>query len=336
MRANDYREQVCAAISATAILSPASFAWFGRPSEPLPPRVKRTMTARTTRNYLLSQLQNRLYTDFYIRGKASPKVWNDEGQMESGTDFVEGLSRANAGSGCREAGWEVTEVVAEEVAVRRHRLTLWVTRADLDTADGEAIPCGAKVTLRMAKELRSISPGYYLALGDRADPEDDAAPLVRMYWNLKPEGSEGFLRDATSVLNRNGFFFRLKLLNDVSAYTRCDAAVLYVRRVDYAPISLALAAVYARVAAHLKALTPAFTKMLAPGLGVAEDPGGTESFGQHRCRLLAEGLIRSYEQGVASLDGRLQVVSDCFKAAGLGVDRPYLGPGSLDPYTFAR
>jgi hypothetical protein len=43
--------------------------------------------------------------------------------------------------------------------------------------------------------------------------------------------------------------------------------------------------------------TPVFTKFLAPGLGLAEDPGQGDSFGQHRCRLLADAMILAYEQG---------------------------------------
>ena len=69
---------------------------------------------------------------------------------------------------------------------------------------------------------------------------------------------------------------------------------------------------------------PVFTKTLAPGLGVAEDPGYTESFGQHRCRLLAEGLVRGHEQRIHNLEDRLRVVSDCFRAEGLDLDPPFL------------
>ena len=43
----------------------------------------------------------------------------------------------------------------------------------------------------------------------------------------------------------------------------------------------------------LNVRVPAFTKHLAPGLGFAEDPGTIrDSFGTHRCRLLAEGTLR--------------------------------------------
>jgi hypothetical protein len=335
MIATNYREQMRSAIAAVTVLSPTSFSWFGKQAETLPPRINRTMTARTARNYLINQLQNLLYTEFYIRGTASRRVWNDEVEMARDADFVDTLSAANAGSGCCESGWEVTEITADEVAIRRDKLTLWVTREDLDMRGSDAVSCGAGLKLRMPKELRSISPGYYFALGDRAEPGDDTARLVRMYWNLRRESAEAFLREATLALNRGGFFFRLKLLNDPGSYARCDAGVLYIRRCDYGAVSLALGPVYASVAHRLKPRTPAFTKTLAPGLGLAEDPGHIESFGQHRCRLLAEGLIRGYEQNADNLDDRFRIACDCFKADGIDVDRPYLGPDSSDLYTFA-
>ena len=103
---------------------------------------------------------------------------------------------------------------------------------------------------------------------------------------------------------------------------------------DLPAVAGILSRVYAEVSRYLKPGVPTFTKPLARGLGLAEDPGQGESFGQNRCRLLAEGLIRAHEQRVRSLDARLQVVLDCYAAAGVRLDRPYLNAGSADDYTF--
>jgi hypothetical protein len=53
------------------------------------------------------------------------------------------------------------------------------------------------------------------------------------------------------------------------------------------------------------------------------DPGGEESFGQHRCRLLADGIIRAYERNARSLDERLAAVAERFAEDGVRLDRPY-------------
>ena len=54
--------------------------------------------------------------------------------------------------------------------------------------------------------------------------------------------------------------------------------------------------IYAHVEAQLRSEVPAFTKSLALGLGLAESPAN-ESFGLHRCRLIADGLVRSRTEG---------------------------------------
>ncbi len=78
---------------------------------------------------------------------------------------------------------------------------------------------------------------------------------------------------------------------------------------------------------------PVFTKPMAPGIGLAEDPGTEESFGQNRCRLLAEGMIRAYEQRARSLDRRLQILAESYAGAGISLTHPYLNRNSTDGYT---
>ena len=143
-----------------------------------------------------------------------------------------------------------------------------------------------------------------------------------------------FLHAVTTRLNRSELPFSIKVLDDPSRFTRCDAAVLYVEKETYLEVVNQLCAVYREVAHFLKPETPVFTKSLAPGVGLAEDPGRSESFGQHRCRLLAEGAVRCHEQGVRSLEMRLRVVAGCFEEEGVSLGTPYLNPNSHDDYPF--
>ena len=94
----------------------------------------------------------------------------------------------------------------------------------------------------------------------------------------------------------------------------------------------ASAAVYPRLRNALMPGTPAFTKRLAPGLGLAEDFGDGGSFGLHRCGLLAEGVVAAREGGRGADDERLAVVVEHLRAAGVDPDAPYLRPGSTDDY----
>lgn len=179
-----------------------------------------------------------------------------------------------------------------------------------------------------------MAPGFYTALGDRALRLDGADPVVRSYWHLTPDGAAAFVGSATTRLNAGGIPFRLKVLRDPSLYTRCDAGVVYTRKSDYGAVSRVLADVYAEVSESIEPGIPAFTKPLAPGLGLAEDPGDGQSFGEHRCHLLADALIATHESGVCSLPERTRAVAERFEREGLDLGAVFLNPGSRDEYDF--
>lgn len=138
----------------------------------------------------------------------------------------------------------------------------------------------------------------------------------------------------TRVLNRAGLPFRFKVVNDPQGYTRCDAGVLYIARSDYPAVASALERIYSDLVEMLRPGVPALTKPLAPGLGLAEDPGTEDSFGMHRCGLLADALIRAHEQRKRSVESRLSVVAERFAEAGISLDEPFLNAGSRDEYSF--
>ncbi len=83
---------------------------------------------------------------------------------------------------------------------------------------------------------------------------------------------------------------------------------------------------YTRLARDLDSPTPAFTKVLAPGLGFAQHPQGGPSFGMSRSRLVAEALVRGYELGSDTAEDRLTALRRAFAAEGLDLDAPHLGP----------
>ena len=331
---NDYVEQLKSVINGTMFYSSSSYSYFGKESAKLPSNIRRALTPRTARNYLLYQLQSQLYTESYIRGAMRTGTWNDIDSAVDIAAFVELLSAANAGNGSWEDGWEVLLNTTTEVVVKKTGLALWVRPTDCAKSGGGPIEPGNILKLKQSKELLCISPGYYLAVSDEGNDFDDTSDLVRLYWNLKKEGAEVFVREATRMLNAARLYFRLKVLNNPRSYIRCDAAVVYLRKSDYPTAVEIVTRIYSQVARYLKSSAPMFTKLLAPGVGLAEDPGLRESFGQHRCRLLADGLIRAFEEDARVLEDRLAVVKDCYASAGITLEHPYLNPKSLDIYTF--
>jgi len=332
---NYYREQIVNALQVTMIHSPTTYSWFGKLSPQLPPFVKRALTPQSARDYLLFSLQSHLYNNFYCQGSAVTPRQETRELLSVGTiPFVQDLSVVNSGGGYWNEGWEVRAIGNGTIAVRGEDLDLWVRAEDCLAPPGASIVLGMQLSLRFPKEFLGIAPGFYMALSNKAFSRNDPQPLVRLYWNLGAEGAVHFMRSVTSMLNRVDIPFKLKVLNDLSRFTRCDAVVLYIRKSDYSTVSEMLGGIYPEVAKHLRQRIPVFTKLLAVGVGFAEDPGQGESFGQQSCRLLAEGMIRAYEQGKKSVEERLQVVLDYFTEHGISPEKPFLNPGSLDDYTF--
>jgi hypothetical protein len=141
----------------------------------------------------------------------------------------------------------------------------------------------------------------------------------------------------TENLNRLQVPFRFKTGIESHSYGRLDAAVLYVHKRFYPITARLLAPVYDRVRGELLPGTPIFTKPLAPGLGLAEDPGTGESFGMQRCKLLAEAILSAPASTADAAARRpsLDAVVERLQAAGVRADFPYLSPGSADQYDFS-
>jgi len=69
---------------------------------------------------------------------------------------------------------------------------------------------------------------------------------------------------------------------------------------------------------------------------LAEDPGNGESFGMHRCRLTAEGIVDAWRQNHMGPEAWLQAVDARFTLNGLKLNYPYLGPGSIECFELAE
>jgi hypothetical protein len=359
-----HREAVERVLAATTVLSPTAFAWFGVPQQALAERSAAAMDATAARAYLVYALQSRLYTSFYCLGGASPDGFDSAPTHRLGpSPFVWALSQANRGTGSREPGWTVAAHEDGRVVVERDGLRLWVRPEDLHRDGGErtpppgavqpgpheldddrdehappldAVQVGAQVGVRMPKELRRLSPGFYMALGDAEFPADAsaAAGIVRFYWSLRRDGAAALVERLTGALNEAGIAFRLKVIADPEGYRRCDAGVLYTLAPQFERLAPIVADTHRRIEPWLRPASPALTKPLAPGLALAEDPGaGTESFGMNRCRLLAEGIVDAAERGAGLVAERMEVVAAHFGQAGVSLEQPYLRPGSVDSYS---
>jgi hypothetical protein len=131
--------------------------------------------------------------------------------------------------------------------------------------------------------------------------------------------------------------FTFKALYNPDDYGRYDSAVLYFLKSNYLTVLPTLQAVYTEERAHFQIEVPLFTKQLAPGLGLAEEPdqkfSTQESFGTNRCQIIANGLLEAWLSGDESPEGRINKILQHFSLLGIDWQRAYLNASSEDIYT---
>ena len=89
--------------------------------------------------------------------------------------------------------------------------------------------------------------------------------------------------------------------------------------------------------AYFETEVPLFTKILAPGLGLAEEPNQKfakqESFGQNRCQIVAKSLLEARQTGNNSPKERMAAIMHNFSLSGVDLQHPYINADSEDIYT---
>jgi hypothetical protein len=227
-------------------------------------------------------------------------------------EFARRLSRANAGRERWDRGWIIHQFGPNgQVFVRKgdRERVAFPGAFIFDAAPGMTSQIGSSVSVRAPSETYEAQPGYYFAFGESLDELADNLRLTRLYFHCRAEDAAPLVSELTAALNRFQIPFQLKTPTAPSLYGRTDAAVLYIGG-RYFPTTVRIVA-YVREKVSLEAATPLFAKALWPGVGAAVEPGTGESFGSHRCRLMAQGIVdawRSGEQGApARYDARRRV-----------------------------
>ncbi len=314
-------------IEAVEIVSPTSFRILGQQHDVSAEAAAGAGDDAPRVIALADQLYQRLYS------RPSEPVATVAASWLSHRDFLASLSAANCGLGTWESGWSIRQAAKDgQLEMLGHDLIIWATAENVRPENGR-FAAGETCRVRLPKEFRYLMKGYYFALGnapdDENEPRDPAVldPERRYYWHLTSQAAAPFLAAATSILNAASVPFRLKVLSDPDAYTRADAGVLYLRRSHALAVGDAIAQIHETVAAGLRQEIPLLTFRLANGLALAESPP-TGSYGQHRCRLIASALWRSHACGDDSREARLAAMAAAWRAQGLDAELPYLAPGS--------
>jgi hypothetical protein len=246
-------------------------------------------------------------------------------------EFAHRLAKANASREHWDKGWVIHQLGPNgQVFVRKgDRERVAMPGAFIsERLVGMAPQIGASVSIHAPRETFDMQPGYYFAFGETLDELADQLSLVRFYFHCGADSAVLLINGLTSALNRFQVPFQLKAPAVLTLYGRTDAIVLYIGARYFTITAMIVAQV--RETVPLESNVPLFTKRLWPGIGVAVEPGSGESFGMHRCRLVAEGIVDAWREGSQDVPTRLATTAARFAAAGLDLTRPWLGPGGVD------
>lgn len=178
------------------------------------------------------------------------------------------------------------------------RLRIAVPESDLDSTsdDGE-------LRVRTACLRPNLSPGFCMYVHESDSNPSRAMPGQATRYYVRHEDGDRALADWAGCLERltaEGLSFRTKILSRRSAYPRNDAIVFYAGQGDEKVRELVTATADGRT--ETSQGSP-LCVAIGSGVSRAEDPHdprpgyGGQSFGQHRCRLIAEAVVEVLDGG---------------------------------------
>jgi hypothetical protein len=281
---------------------------------------------------LVGSLAAFLYSHLYIRPPEGLDITvNDSLTLNN---FRAELIRANRGRGTWEFGWLV-EHLAEDgtIVVTNRGIRFWATRSEVRPEQPGITP-GAECSVFVPSNYMRLLPGFHLIYGnaDRRVSELRRDVITRMYWNLTERAAPKFIATVTHLFNEAAIPFHAKIANAPSAYKRADAGIIYLDKSHFEKVRSCLVQTYTLIEDMLRDEVPLFTKLIAPGLSVAEDPADGLSFGKSRCALVAQVLLR-IANGQISVDAFENAIDQEFQARGLDAEKPFLSANSIDIYT---
>ena len=291
--------------------------------------------------HLRIHLRNFLYSAYY-NGSWHDSL-GDDNQINNlsnnslfGMDlaFYERLHTSNTGGGYWSKNWLVFNEEEDGcLAVQKNGLTLHIERDLYLSEIDKSANVGDLVAIKMPKNL--VQNGFYMAVSNLGT--QDNQDIVRIYFNVSPDGAVSVMDNVTRELNNMHIAFSFKALYAPDEYSRYDSAVLYFSKHEYKTIYPILQKIYLENQASFSQEVPLFTKQLAPGLGCAEEPTNKlaekESFGTNRCQMIANGLIAAWQGGNNHPESRMKAILEQFALHKINLQYPYLNPDSKDIYT---
>src|SRR5262249_40222273 len=116
--------------------------------------------------------------------------------------FIEALTAANAGRDHWDVGWQLQQLLPSgQIVAGKGALTRMVWPGGFLSHGPPGMPPspGTEISLFVAKESRTMQPGFYYAFGEAlADLEEELGP-VRLYWNITALGAAQLVAGVTAA-----------------------------------------------------------------------------------------------------------------------------------------
>lgn len=285
----------------------------------LPPHRSAVLPA----NALTERLAGILYRKFYMNMQPAVEYASTD------DDLLMGLQQANASCGEIDKEWIVEKIDGPNVLVKRDNLYKNININALKVDDMQSLQTGSVVSLQRKREDYTSQPGFYFSFGDKLDDDRNSIHTTRMYLCISPDNATKWFHYLTTQLNRYQIPYEAKILRYRSAYRRTDRCIVYFGR-RYSQIVCSITVQIAQIYGGLDNAHPFMTRPIFPGIAIADNPYGGESFGLHRMRLIAEGIVRNRQDRKHSADDIVHSITDNFCYHGLNPRKPWLNPAMSD------
>lgn len=258
------------------------------------------------------------------------KISNDKSE---GIDlkFKQRLQQSNISNGYIDENWQIVAEVNRDISiVVKDGLHLHIDRQRHLPKDFRRAAIGDIIPIYLPNSL--VGRDTYIIVGNAGKP--DRSKAIEIYFNYTPDAAVAIALKLTRALNKQGIPFEFATLHHPELFDRYDTSTLCIPQTSYPSLQRVLAEIYHAHQTEFSANIPIFTKSLAPGLGLAEVPTISSTFGLERCQVLAIGLLATMQSGYSLAADKLKILDREFATAGIDLLRPYLiNAEAIDNYT---
>lgn len=280
----------------------------------LPPN--RFIPTRPDEPEITGRLAQYLYEHYYVansRGRGPYRSIEDRNLRHTQSRW---FRDANQTQDAWSHGWHIFDTVGKTHVLKHESGRVRTIHVDQFVAEDDE-----KGRIPIPASDDSSQPGWFHVRGatnHQVKPQE----TTRIYFAVTRAGGAPLIHAITGNFNEHDIPFHFKIDSNPSGFRRADSGVLYAAREDWNWMREPLNNVYDAVSKYLRNTKPLFTKALAPGIGLAEEPIDGGSFGVSRCLLLARAMTAT--AGTDVMEERLEAVTKEFKNAGVPPEAPHL------------